>query len=368
MTGLRSTLGRMFGGSAAEVEGAPEADLVAAPTDADELARLLDFASEHGLTVLPWGAGTHQGFGGRVDPDIVVSTAGFGEIVDWQPEDLTAVVGAGVALGELDDRLTDRRQSAVLPETSRDATVGGVVAAGVSGWRRLRYGPTRDRMLEVTLVTGDGRIVRGGARVVKNVTGYDLPRLLTGSLGSLGVITSVCLKLWPLPERTVTVVVDDPVSAAATAFRPLAVLETRDRSSVHLAGTAAEVDAQSSALGGEVLEGSVWPDGPDGECVVRVRVPPADLPRFVERLSGPFVAAHGVGEIVAAVGPDEIAELRSDAEAAGGSVVVERAPEPVYDEIDPWGTAPATLPLQRRIKGAFDPVGVMVPGRLPGGL
>ena len=124
------------------------------------------------------------------------------------------------------DQLEQRGQTAVLPEDVPGATVGGVVACGLSGWRRLRYGPTRDRVLETVSVTGDGRVIRGGARLVKNSTGYDLPRLLTGSFGSLGLIVQVCLKLWPEPEEHVTVTIDDPERAAA-AYRPLAVIEDR---------------------------------------------------------------------------------------------------------------------------------------------
>ncbi|NIR39303.1 MAG: FAD-binding protein, partial [Gemmatimonadetes bacterium] len=92
-------------------------------------------------------------------------------VVDWQPDDLTVVVEAGVTVGTLESMLAERGQTALLPEWGPEATVGGVVAAGISGYRRARLGPTRDRVLEVTIVTGDGRVVRGGGRVVKNVSG-----------------------------------------------------------------------------------------------------------------------------------------------------------------------------------------------------
>ena len=207
MTSLRSALQRRLAAHLSEpIEGAPEDAVTVAPSTLEDTANILAIASRYSLPVLVWGGGTHQGMGGRVDPAVVLSTARLDSIVDWQPEDLTVVVEAGVRVADLEDRLAGRNQTAVLPEASGRATVGGVVAAGVSGFRRLRYGPTRDRMLEVDLVTGDGRVVRGGGRVVKNVTGYDLPRLATGSFGSLGLIGRVCLKLWPLPEarRTVT--------------------------------------------------------------------------------------------------------------------------------------------------------------------
>jgi glycolate oxidase FAD binding subunit len=366
---LRGDLGRLFGGSAVHVEGVPEADLVIAPKSVDEVARVLDFASEHRLAVLPWGAGSHQGLGRRIDPDIVLVTTGLDRIEDWQPDDLTVVADAGVTLGALEDLMVDRRQSAVLPEDQPEATVGGVVAAGISGWRRLRYGPTRDRMLEATVVTGDGRIVRAGGRVVKNVTGYDIPRLMAGSLGSLGVIVSVCLKLWPDPEATVTVTVDDAERALAVAFRPYAVLQTPNATTVHLGGTRAEVESQAAALGGRVTDGFAWPERPTGQCLVSLRVPPALVTEAVRRIGdAPFVASHGVGEVVAAVAEDGLLDLRIWAESIGGALVFTDAPDGLYGRIDPWGTPPATVALQRRIKAAFDPVGVMAPGRLPGGV
>lgn len=366
---LRGTLGKLFGASAVEVPGVPEADLVVAPGSVDEVARLLDFASEHSLSVLPWGAGSHQGLGRRIDPDIVLVTSRLDGIEDWQPDDLTLVAGAGATLGSLDALMGERRQGAVLPEDQPDATIGGIVAAGISGWRRLRYGPTRDRMLEATVVTGDGRVVRGGARVVKNVTGYDVPRLMAGSLGSLGVIVSVCLKLWPDPEAMLTVTVDDPERAIALAHRPYSVLQTRDAATVHLGGTRAEVDGQAETLDGTVIEGFVWPDRPTGDLLVSTRVPPARVSDVVDRLGSlAFVAAHGVGEVIAAVAEPDLLDLRRWAESVGGAVVVTDAPDGVYDRIDPWGTPPETVPLQRRIKAAFDPVGVMAPGRLPGGV
>jgi len=369
MTGLRSSLGKLFGGQSIEIPGAPQADLVVAPDTVEQVCRLLDFASEHGLVVLPWGSGGHQGYGGRIEPDIVLSSAGFGDVTEWNPDDLTIVVGSGATVGEVATTIESRTQSAVLPEWSPAATVGGVIASGVSGWRRLRYGPTRDRVLQVEFVTGDGRFVTGGARLVKNVTGFDLPRLLTGSFGSLGFLTGVCLKLWPEPETRATVVTDDPERVLAVTYRPNAVLQVADRVSVYLAGSAAEVEAQASAVGGQVTDGFEWPRYPAGDCVINVRVPPAGVaPALAELGDVEFVAAHGVGEVVAAVDVTAIPRLRAWAEERRGVVVVERAPDAVYSAHDPWGTPPGSSGLQRKIKAAFDPLDVMVPGRMPAGL
>ncbi len=366
MSTLRTTVARLFGRLNAEAVGAPEAQFTLAPTTADDTAAVLRFATDHGLSVLPWGGGTHQ-FGPPEAPDVVVVTGGLSGI-DWRPADLTLVAGAGVTVSDLEDRLGEQGQSAMLPEHPGGATVGGVIAAGVSGWRRLRFGPTRDRILEVVAVTGDGRVIRGGGQVVKNVTGYDLPRLYTGSFGALGVITRVCLKLWPRGTAAATVIVDDPERARAVAYRPLAILEVSDRVMVFLSGTAAEVDAQAAALGGVVTPALVWPDPPRGEVEVSIRVPPARTVAAVEkaRPAGGFVAAHGIGEVTLAgsLSKSLVAEWREWAESSGGAVVIMRAPSGFG--LDTWGTPPNTVELQRRIQAAFDPAGVLVPGRLAG--
>ena len=374
MTALRTTIARLFDGAEATAPGAPEADFVIAPRDGEETARLLDVAAEHGLVVLPWGGGEHQGLGGRVEPDIVLVTSSLGGVIDYQPDDLTVVVGAGMPVSDLEEMLGDDDLTAVLPEHPGAATVGGVVAAAASPWRRLRHGPVRDRMLQVTLATGDGRLVTAGGRVVKNVTGFDIPRLSAGSLGSLGVIVDVCLKLWPRGEARATVTVDDPERALATAFRPLAVVGSSAGVQVFLGGTAREVEAQAADLGGETAPGLAWPEDPVGAVRGVVRVPPALVGSAVDRLPSGVVAlaAHGVGEVRWGADLDRarvvLSEVRAWSEDSGGSTVVTAAPQSVYAEFDPWGSAPSTLDLQRRVKAAFDPAGVMVPGRLPGGL
>jgi glycolate oxidase FAD binding subunit len=346
----------------------PFAGHVFAPTTTDAVAAVLEAASDERAPVLVWGAGTHQGIGHPVQPEVVLSTAGLRNVIDWEPEDLTVVVEAGITVGALESMLAERRQTALLPETGPDATIGGVIAAGISGYRRARFGPTRDRVLQVSLVTGDGRAVTGGGRVVKNVSGYDLPRLASGSLGSIGVVTSVCLKLWPIPEAAATVAVADATVAWRAAYRPAAVLQTADGSFAYLQGTEAEVASQARALGGETRSGFTWPDTPDGEVVVSIRVPPSRTTAAVGRLprSGPFVAQHGVGEVVAALEPDpEMAgALRAWTEAEGGAMVLLKAPSGF--DVDPWGSDPPGLALQRRLIAAFDPVRVLNPGRLPG--
>jgi glycolate oxidase FAD binding subunit len=373
MTVLKSQLAKLAKGLLADpVPDAPAVDLTVAPGNAAEAAAVLRFASDHGLRVLFWGGGTHQSFGHPVGPDIVMTTRQLTQVVDWQPEDLTIVVEPGHPVTDLQEMLEQREQTAVLPENSAGATVGGVIASGISAWRRLRYGPTRDRVLEVELATGDGRVIKGGGRLVKNVTGYDLPRLATGSFGSLGLITSVCLKLWPLTVKRAMLEVVDPAAALHLAYRPHAIIETNDAATVFLAGTAPEIAAQADRIGGRLTPGHRWPAPLTGSWELIVRVPAGEVRRFVALIKDRgwlFQAAHGIGEIrfvVADGDTGQLGSVRQAAESVGGNLVVARAPGTA--EFDPWGTPPGSLDLQRRVKAAFDPRGVANPGRLPGGI
>jgi glycolate oxidase FAD binding subunit len=372
MTSVKAALRRRLAAFLSDpIEGAPEGAVAVAPATLAAAGEVLKTASEHSLPVLVWGGGTHQGMGGRVDPAIVLSTARLDAIVDWQPEDMTVVVEAGVRIADLEERLAERGQTAVLPETPGDATVGGVIAAGISGFRRLRYGPTRDRMLEVDLITGDGRAIRGGGRVVKNVTGYDLPRLAAGSFGSLGLIGRVCLKLWPLPEaqRTVTLAQPQP----DYGYRPLAVIEERHQVRVYLAGTSAEIEARTAELGGSHEEGWSWPEPLEGSIGLSLRLAPRLLADILEQMpsSWSYQALPGVGEVRVGVrdfDPETMSALRRWAENRGGALVLTDAPASVYSTFDAWGAVPAGMELQRRVVARFDPDRIVNPGRLPGGL
>ncbi len=356
---------------AAPPPGVAADTLTVAPPTIDAVAEVLGWASTEGHRVLPWGGGTHMGPATGEAPDVVVLTSGLNRVVDWQPEDLTLVVEAGVPVSEIEASLAERRQSAVLVEHPAGSTIGGMIAAGASGYRRLRYGPTRDRMLEVTLATGDGRVITAGGRVVKNVTGYDIPRLACGSEGSLGVIGQVCLKLWPVPESSASLEVDD-VATFAGLYRPLALLETEAGLTAYVTGTPEEVAAQAAAVGAPPRPGLDWPV-PLGEAnQIELRVPATLVTAAVANVRAAGATAlraqHGVGVVTAGFGDwstPRLDELRQWAEANGGAAVVVAAESA---GVDRWGTPPGSADLQRRVKEAFDPLRVMVPGRLPGGV
>lgn len=354
---------------------AVEADFVVAPGSLEDARQIMAAAADSNLTVGFRGAGTHQGIGNPVVPDVVVTTSAMDRIVDWQPEDMTVVVEPGVEAARLAETLAERNQSAVFPERPGAATVGGLVAAGLSGFRRLRYGPTRDRILEIHLVTGYGEIVRAGSSVVKSSTGYDLPRLATGSLGSLGLIGRIRLKLWSEPIHAATVDVDDVERARAAVFRPLAALDSDGRGTIYLAGTEDEIEAQAGEIGGAIEPALRWPD-PIGAAVrFSVRVPPRDISEVVERVTAlgatRYVASFGVGDV--SVGMDSadvprLGELRAFAESRQGSLVLLEGPDELYAGLGAWGTSPGSIDLQRRVKAAFDPSNICNPGILPGGV
>jgi glycolate oxidase FAD binding subunit len=350
-----------------EIPGAPTPAFHLAPKSVRDVESVLRYCSEEDLVVQVWGGGTHSGYGAPPHPDVVMSTERLGEVEVWEPDDLTIVVGGGAPVEKVESMLAERNQTLVMPERPGAATVGGVVASGVSSLRRGRLYPTRERVLEVTMVTGDGRLVRSGGRVVKNVTGYDLHRMAVGAFGSLGVIVSVCLKLWPIPAGAATAVVDD-MEQASVIVRPLAVLDVDGVVKVFLQGTEQEVETQIERLGGSATPGLDWPADPSGDWVWSLRVPPSETGAAISRLPRGWshLAVHGVGEVRAASATEEGAdELRSWAESIGGNLVMTKG-DPT--RFDPWGTPPPALALQRRLISQFDPRRILNRGRLPGGV
>lgn len=222
------------------------------------------------------------------------------------------------------------------------------------------------------MATGYGRVIRGGGRLVKNVTGYDLPRLVTGSLGSLGFIGTVCLKLWPVPPVVRAVAIGDPIRVQAELFRPAAVLETEAGSVVLLEGSPSDVAAQIEAAGS--IGEAMLPSAIASTIRISVRIPPRHLASTLEQVRNlapeRFVAQHGVGVIDVGfddVERDAVFELRTHAESVGGSVVVVRS-DTLLGGIDPWGAPGSTIGIQQRLKALFDPWGVCNPGILPGGI
>ncbi len=235
----------------------------------------------------------------------------------------------------------------------------------------MRVGALRDTVVEMELVTGDGRVVHSGARTVKNVTGYDVHRLATGSLGTLGVITQVALKVRPVPERRVTIDAQGSVPLATAIARrvPLAagVLATAETVEVRLEGWGAEVDELKAEVAAvapttaspvdRAFPVHPWWAWPAGGTIVEAAVAPSRLAEVVDG-SSRFAALAGVGLAwIAASDADELATIRTRVAAAGGIAPAIRGPGGL------GGSAPPGLDVHRRLRAAFDPAGILAPGR-----
>ena len=398
------------------IEDATDADLVGSaaprwvvrPTSTDGVSAVMRAATEHGLGVVVRGAGTKFAWGR--DPervDVLLDTTGLDEVVEHAAGDLIVVVGAGRRLADLQDDLSGAAQRLGV-DPARTGTVGGAVATASTGPMRLAHGAVRDLVIGMTMVRADGVVAHSGGKVVKNVAGYDLGKLLTGSFGTLGVITQVAFRLHPVPAGR-TWVTGAPSSQV--------VVREVVRSLVHSQVVPSAVELDRPAGGGDsavsvLLEGH--PDGLDaraaevaallGHGAERAAEPPSwwgrepavgrshallrvnhelaalthvlDAVARAESTSGcraalrssvavgtATVAVEGSAEDVAAF----TVALRASSAGFGGSVVLLEGPPGTADLVDPWGPV-GGLALMRAVKDQFDPGRLLAPGRFVGGI
>ncbi|MGZ4797936.1 MAG: FAD-binding oxidoreductase [Acidimicrobiia bacterium] len=313
-------------------------------------------------SVVAVGAGTHAGIGGAVDPGAVAVRAEAG-IVDCQPADMTVTVLAGTTCAALDTALAAHGQECPLDPADPRATVGGVLATGLSGLRRLGAGPVRDTVLEVVLVLADGRVVRGGGPTVKNVTGYDIPRLVVGSLGTLGVVVRATLRTVPRPPASAWFAAPGRAASAVRAalYAPAAVTASRAGTAVWLEGHPDDLAAETGRLG---LAVAAAPSRPTGPHRGRIAVAPGRLDDVVAALPATvdWLAEHGVGTVhVATDDVDSLAAARAVAHAHGGWMLREAG----APDLHPFGVGLPAAALQQRVRAAFDPEGKLAPGRIP---
>jgi glycolate oxidase FAD binding subunit len=313
-------------------------------------------------TVVPVGGRTQWEVGGAPpDGTLVAAPAG---IVDYDPGELTVTLGAGTTVGELDAVVGEAGQLCPIDARDPSATVGGALAVGLSGHRRLRYGPLRNRLLEVHFVTADGRRIKGGGRTVKNVSGYDVARLLVGSFGTLGVIVQVTMRCEPRPARAEWLVCDAPgTDVVARAFRASSVLTDGSRTFVLIEGYDEDLAAAVSMLDGAAADGP--PGWPEAAHRGRLSVPPRAIDVVGPRLTEAGVAwlgESGIGTVhVAAQSEDGLAEARAIAHAADGWLLREAG----APGLDGFGIAVPNVEVMARVKDALDPEQRMNPGRLP---
>lgn len=311
--------------------------------------------------VVAVGARTHAEIGGAVIGAIeVAAPAG---IVEFEPADMTVKVNAGTSFAELRTALGEQGQGCSLDPRDERATVGGIVACGLSGTRRLGLGPLRDNLLEVTFVTADGRVVRGGGPTVKNVTGYDVPRLFVGSLGTLGVLVQVILRTRPLPVSSQWFSTErDPVGVHAALYSASTIAWDGATTLVLLEGHTADID-QQAAHGG--LLPTAPPKFPARPHRGRISIEPNRISTLAESLrmtNSSWLAEIGVGTVhVASDDPEALAVARAAAHAHGGWLLREAG----APDLDPFGIPFPATRVQTRLREALDPTGKFSPGRVP---
>jgi glycolate oxidase FAD binding subunit len=322
--------------------------------------------------------GTKAFYGRRVDGERLDPRVHRG-LVSYTPSELVVTVRAGTPLAELEAALEQERQMLAFepPHFGATATVGGAIAAGLAGPRRtgsgLTAGGVRDAVLGVTLLDGRGDVLSFGGTVVKNVAGYDVSRLVAGSLGTLGILLAVSLKVVPMPAADVTVAFELSEAEALVRVRelgawPVVATAWHDgRLHLRLAGATAAVEAARRALGGEMIDtsavGGHWASVRDlallplaqATTLLRAVLPPA-----TGMLSVPSAMVDGHGQRRWLAGDLEVASLRAEVARAGGHLTVFRgapglAPFPAR--------SPIVAMLERRVRASLDPLGLFNPGR-----
>jgi glycolate oxidase FAD binding subunit len=372
------------------------------PGTFEEAARALATASENGTAVRFRGAGTKAGWGAAgAEPSFELRTGSLGRIVEHNAGDLTAVLEAGVPLGRAQAQFARAGQMLALDPPlgpGETATVGGVVATADSGPLRHRYGGVRDLVIGMTAALSDGTVARSGGRVIKNVAGYDLAKLFTGSFGTLGMILSVNFRLHPRPPYRVTAfgVAGDPevagIAARALAGAPLE-LDALDiawrggHGGLLAAVSGAEPKARADRTAKLMQEiglsqvdvtdddETLWSRHRTGQrsanaVLVRVAARPSLLPavlQAVDAAGGMLIGRAAFGTSYVEVDPESVPRLREELPASAHAVVFDAPPERRAD--DPWAArnGPA-LELMRRVKRRFDPAGVCNPGIFVGGI
>ncbi len=334
-----------------------------------DVVESLRAASADATRVLLVGGRAHLDKGEPSEVDAELWTTMLDELVAYDPAEMIAVVEAGMRVGDLQQVLAEGDQEWPV-DAPAQATVGGVIAAGASSPRRLRVGHVRDTVVQMELVTGDGRLIASGARTVKNVTGFDLHRLATGSLGTLGAIVQVALKLRPRPELRRSLVVEGDGIALGRRMLdgvplPAAIVAEAERVEVRLEGWAEEVEEQTAAARSVAGPIEIQDDPPpldpfavDAPVIAEAAVAPSRVPELVDGLTA-WRALLGVGTVWFALpdAGDALARVRERAAAAGGIAPVIRGPGGL-------GSTPVAAPdVHRRLKEAFDPAGILAPGR-----
>jgi len=389
--------------------------LVVEPANEQQLAATLRLANDADLAVVPRGGGTKLCWGNVPQrTDLILSTARLSQIIEHAWADLTVSVEAGCTVAALQSALAEHGQRlAIDPLWPEHATIGGILATNDSGALRLRFGALRDLIIGITIALPDGTLASSGGRVVKNVAGYDLPKLMTGALGTLGVITRAIFRLHPLPRlpRTFTclaagflkhaqqlllAIQDSQLAHSALQVRLIGD-SPQPRIDILFDGTDEGISAQAAAFQSivspaPVIEAdlpvwnarqelySVAQHNAASSAIAKFSTPPSKVLSAAGTLCSMAVTRVGCDAVVQATGighallrgePAAIASVltsfRAGLERIGGSLVIHHQPE-AAPPLETWGTSGDSLPLMRALKSRFDPKQTLNPGRFVNGI
>ncbi|MCC7174490.1 MAG: FAD-binding oxidoreductase [Bryobacterales bacterium] len=369
-------------------------DEVALPSGEGEVADLLKPAGSQDRVVVPWGAGTKQDLGRPLERcGLVVSLERLNRVVDYVPADMTVTVEAGMRLSDLQAIVAQNGQMVPLdPPRAGQATLGGIAAAAAFGPRRAAYGGVRDLLLGCRVALADGRVIKAGGKVVKNVAGYDLTKLMIGSLGTLGIITEVSLRLRPAPadrrtllfgfadsgpalEAAERIMQSELLPVAVTVLSPAAArrlgapgewalalaLEESLENNVYQAGRLAELLGAPAETGPEFWDG-VADYGDRFGALFRLR-----YSAVIGELAH-LLRDAGALESVVYADSGTVLMYGFAPEAARSGAVLESGPVEMRRRYEVWGPPRPEWDLTRLIKRTFDPGGVLNRGRYVGGI
>src|SRR5216683_1065062 len=370
-----------------------------APASTEEIAAVLRYANRNSITIAPYGGGTKQSWGSPINPSLILHTHRLGSVREHTWQDMTCTVEAGCIWSSMQGSLAKHGQFVALdPLWSDRVTIGGIAATNDSGSFRLKFGSLRDLIIGMTIVLADGIIARSGGKVVKNVAGYDLHKLMTGAFGTLGIITKITFRLHSIPRHvqsfTVTSIeietlgqllmkiLDSHLSTQSLQLRSslsgfaldvrLATLPEviRDQAS-SLSKLAESVQVEASESDSKVWNARQEHFDQTEHFVAKATMLPSDISPIaatIRTLGGTSVTqATGIMTAsIPAVASSQLEHLRQKLEATGGSLTVLHHPahaSPVAS------TVPSdTLPLMRELKHRFDPNRILNPGRFVGGI
>jgi glycolate oxidase subunit GlcD len=377
--------------------------LIAQAASYDEISECLKLSGSENWTVTPMGAGNWMD-AGEAWPlaNVLVSTRRLSRLVRHEPADLVATVQSGMLLGDLNAALGSQWLP-LDPPFGSASTLGGVIATGMAGPLSLAFGRPRNRVLGIKAALADGTVIKAGGSVVKNVAGYDLGKLLTGSFGTLAVVLEVSLKLCAMPEadRTLVLCGSNPITLIERAFElrangvhpsAAAVVSTELLTGEQLLQSAyvlllrfmglkeavdAEIDKTRHLLAvAEESKGDArWGDlsSAQDQVMWRVSTPPSQIGALAAMIRqsrnaprshiDPFQGWIRCFAAEESTDPDELSKMRAFAAAAGGSMVIDRAPDPLKENVGAWGDLGSARTIMARIKSRLDPSNRLSPNR-----